>query len=1581
MGQNEDHIGPEDEDPSRTLDGGQPLYELGSYVGGYKLLSVLGEGGFGIVYLAEQQYPIKRLVALKLIKPGMDTKQVIARFETERQALAMLDHPHIAQVFDAGATKVGRPYFAMEYVKGIPITEYCDKYKLDTPERLRLFIPLCQAIQHAHHKGIIHRDIKPSNALVTLHDEKPIPKIIDFGVAKALNQRLTERTLFTAKGEFIGTPEYMSPEQAELTGLDVDTRTDIYSLGVLLYELLTGCTPFDPGELRSKGYAQMQRIICEQDPVRPSTKLTTLGGRLEDIARRRSATAVQLRKAVRGDLDWIVMKALEKDRARRYGTAQALAEDVERHLNHQPVSAGSPGVLYRARKFVRRHRTQVMVGGCLLAVVILAAVIVGQQQRARQNLRAEQKKSEARQEALALETARSSLSAAQADYASGQYVEASKALQILAGNKYVGAQARLLRARMALDRADADPPIAELEALTEEPNEIAAQAHLLLARIYADSRVEDDKTARDSERRANEHLQKAKSLASDQAEAYFSSALLADTPGERLELLDKALRINPGHVDSLRVRAMVHHASRNYDDMLMDASTIVGKNPPEGYELRAIALREKAQLLGQKELRNEMLSRAVADHSRAIELASAQARFYDERCETYMRLGDYEKALADARECIKLSPEEGLYHFHAFCALTALGQYAEAQGLAEAVQSSSSAGADQFRRWLTGYAHDVVDRQSPWHPAGPEPEGTPFTIIQETLKAHQSLALKARCAVREGLIATWSPAGDELAYGRGALGYSAIEVLNLKTGTTRLLSYSGFDPAWSPDGRRIAYVRHRRILRLQDLEGKKTYVPGQEDREVWIMNADRTGKPRMLARGGYPSWSGDSKRVYYYSPEEGGYLCCVSVEGDKGSQVRNDALGDPNPRPTRVIRSLGPFPVVSPDEKHVVWHINDVAELAELPSGKVVARWIGFFPNWSPDSKSLVFSRFDGRHDGVWVCDVEKGKAARVIDDWMCFRCAWTPNGGQIALSPALTIRGTWGYTYAGMLGSIWVGPLDYSIFGADSSAVVQDWPRDESDARSLAHMLQGYEAVPERTTEAEPLRRRLIEVLQQAAASADANALQPVEQLADAYLWFGQYDDAERLYLQTRAKLLAKSGATARGFLDLTEEAVRFYLDARNRGDQAEPLCQELWESRRKVPGADSPTTLRTALLLARIYERQKRYGEAERLYLKVLNAKPREDPEEKTPAVYESVLSPFLNAPLNYLLDEAAFAVRLLENQGAGSAPDRRWRICAHYLLARLYTTCPVAELHNVTKAIEHGETACELSGGAEPLCLDALAAACAEAGQLELAVQRQREALARLSGTKAWMAPVFANRLTRYERGMTKRPAGLVARWEFEESKDGTVPDTSGNNLHGRLAGEAGLYTDPERGHVLRLDGEGDWVDCGADERFDLTDTITISVWIKVDRFDKTWQTIVAKGDGAWRLQRDRATDDLQFACGGVGATRARPASSPASPRDHTDVNDGKWHHVAGVYDGRSLNLYLDGALDTIVPALAFTRLATSKDHVLIGRNVGAAGPCEWNGLIDDLRIYSYALSPQDIKALHEGQEPSSDQGATR
>ena len=352
-----------------------PSEAAGSAIGAYRLLEQIGEGGMGVVFMAEQTKPVRRKVALKIIKPGMDTKQVIARFEAERQALAMMDHPNIARVLDAGSTDSGRPYFVMELVRGIPITDYSDQNKLPTRERLELFVSVCQAVQHAHTKGIIHRDIKPSNVLVTHHDGVPIPKIIDFGVAKATNQQLTERTLFTAFAQLIGTPLYMSPEQAEMSGLDVDTRSDIYSLGVLLYELLTGTTPVDKKRMQTAAFDEIRRMIREEDPIKPSTAVSTLGDEANSISMRRGTDANKLRRSLAGELDWIVMKALEKDRTRRFQTANDFAEDVQRHLMGDAVEACPPTLGYQFGKFAKRYRAQVTVAALFLGLLVIATLV------------------------------------------------------------------------------------------------------------------------------------------------------------------------------------------------------------------------------------------------------------------------------------------------------------------------------------------------------------------------------------------------------------------------------------------------------------------------------------------------------------------------------------------------------------------------------------------------------------------------------------------------------------------------------------------------------------------------------------------------------------------------------------------------------------------------------------------------------------------------------------------------------------------------------------------------------------------------------------------------------------------------------------------------------------------------------------------------------------------------------------------------------------------------------------------------------------------------------------------------------
>src|SRR5262245_54229600 len=417
----------------------------GSVIGPYKLLQQIGEGGMGTVFMAEQSEPVKRKVALKIIKPGMDSRQVIARFEAERQALALMDHVNIARVFDGGTTENGRPYFVMELVHGVPITKYCDDNHLTPRQRLELFVLVCQALQHAHQKGIIHRDVKPSNVMITLYDGKPVPKVIDFGVAKATEQKLTERTLFTQYGTMVGTLEYMSPEQAEMSALGVDTRSDIYSLGVLLYELLTGSTPLTHTRVREASYAEILRVIKEEEPPRPSTRLCDSGEALASISANRHTEPAKLTKLVRGELDWIVMKCLEKDRNRRYETANGFAQDVQRYLADEPVQACPPSAGYRFRKFVRRNKGPVSAAS-LVALALVCAIIGSTWGLIRATDAEAAAKDEAKQKELALNDKIKALDAATASE------HAAKVQEGLAKESQKEAVANLKEALSAVDQ-------------------------------------------------------------------------------------------------------------------------------------------------------------------------------------------------------------------------------------------------------------------------------------------------------------------------------------------------------------------------------------------------------------------------------------------------------------------------------------------------------------------------------------------------------------------------------------------------------------------------------------------------------------------------------------------------------------------------------------------------------------------------------------------------------------------------------------------------------------------------------------------------------------------------------------------------------------------------------------------------------------------------------------------------------------------------------------------------------------------------------------------------------------------------
>ncbi len=845
----------------------------GTVIGRYKLLEKIGEGGMAVVYMAEQTEPIRRKVALKVIKLGMDTRQVIARFEAERQALALMDHPNIAKVLDAGATETGRPYFVMELVTGVSITEYCDKSSLSTKERLALFLQVCHAVQHAHTKGIIHRDIKPSNVMVTHHDGQPIPKVIDFGIAKATNQKLTEKTLFTRYAHLIGTPAYMSPEQAELSDLDIDTRSDIYSLGVLLYELLTGTTPFSEEELRKAGYIEMQRVIREQEPVKPSTRIrTALRGASVPARRGTGETPVVLMggtgspnakecvggprpmlREVRGDLDWIVMKSLEKDRVRRYETVSGLAEDIRRHLGSEPVLARGPGAVYRLRKFLRRHQVQALIGLTVAVLMAIATVVLFQWSRDRQRL-AEAEGIQRQAQAL---QDKEILSQARKQHAEGQRGAALKTIQNIFDSPHAGPEAQLLCAGILVEDGRSEEAMAMLGKLLDVREEIAGAAHALLARILWENQSPKGEKSEEIEM----HRRQAEALLPETAEAHFLRAITAATIKEQLVSLNQALQFDPAHYESLRLRAFTHYASRKYEKMRDDAlvMTVLRPRDPKGYSLRAIAQQELGHYPEAIADFDSAMARTARDDPQYLDLAAR-------RCQVLLHQGDYEQVIANAQEALKLSPGRPVFQYHEFCALTLCGDYVKAEALFREIIRPGQLSRRQFENWRAKYVFDTLAAGRSWHSPNREPVGAAFLPMVEVEETYRELSTKAKRVVADGFSAQWSPEGKKLAFSLGVQGYSGVALYDPATKETDLLIVPGKDPAWSPDGRYIAFVRDCQVLRTPEFATaeRKNQPRAVMDEEVWVIKSDGTA-PKRLARGYLPCWSQDSARVYYTS--------------------------------------------------------------------------------------------------------------------------------------------------------------------------------------------------------------------------------------------------------------------------------------------------------------------------------------------------------------------------------------------------------------------------------------------------------------------------------------------------------------------------------------------------------------------------------------------------------------------------------------------------------------------------------------------------------------------------------------------
>jgi len=517
-------------------DGQEPDHLIGTQIGNYQIIRELGRGGMGVVYLAEQRHPISRLVALKVIKLGMDTRHVIARFESERQALALMDHPNIAKVLDAGTTPGGKPFFVMEFIPGAPITEYCDSNRMSNRQRLELFTQVCQAVQHAHQKGIIHRDIKPSNVLVCLQDGKPVPKVIDFGTAKALNRELTDRTAFTELGVLIGTPEYMSPEQAQLTGQDIDTTTDIYSLGVLLYELLGGALPFDSTNLRRAAYDEIRRIIREEEPPKPSERFSSLGAEAADVAQRRQTDVAALARELRGDLDWITMTAMAKERSRRYASASELAADIIRHLRDEPVLARPPSASYRIGKFVRKNRWPVLALAAVFASLLLGlgASTVLYFRAERQRLEAQAARVEAEREGAEAEKQRIA--------AEQERAEARRQSEQAENQRILAVQSRIT--------ADQQRREAELQHVEAERQRSLAEQRSIEARRRGDEAVAERAAAEKQRELADQQSQAAEA----QRAAAERQRLLAQRQSYNANLIAADLHIRSNEILEARRR-------------------------------------------------------------------------------------------------------------------------------------------------------------------------------------------------------------------------------------------------------------------------------------------------------------------------------------------------------------------------------------------------------------------------------------------------------------------------------------------------------------------------------------------------------------------------------------------------------------------------------------------------------------------------------------------------------------------------------------------------------------------------------------------------------------------------------------------------------------------------------------------------------------------------------------------------------------------------------------------------------------------------------------------------------------------
>ena len=1650
-------------DPDITLDTSSEGL-LGTNIGRYELIQVIGEGGMGLVYLAQQRQPVKRQVALKIIKPGMDSKEVIARFEAERQALAVLDHPNIARVFDAGTTDTGRPYFVMEYVKGLPITRYCDEHKLDIEQRLRLFKDICEAVHHAHQKGIIHRDLKPSNILVSVHGDRAVPKIIDFGIAKAMASTLTEKTVVTYQGQLLGTPEYMSPEQVDLAVQDVDTRSDVYSLGVVLYELLAGALPFERASLQKLSFAELQRTIREREPATPSHRLSSLGEEAKTIAASRMTKVVPLAKRLHRELEWIPLKAMRKDRCRRYKSASEMADDVQNYLNGNPLIAGPETAIYRVQKFVKKHAgsvaTVLLVATAVVLGLIASTTMYFQAEDARKNetterTRAETERGRAEEAEGVADHQRKVAEARAEDYRKTLYFNRIA----LAAASYEKEDIQQVRDLLGLCPADLrgwewdhlnhissrsrvtlkghNSPVF---ALAIDPNgqwvvsggtdgdirvwNLMSQKELMRLVGHKDSiytvayspdgsriaSASADETVMIWDVETGQQLMILQGHDDEVESASFSPdgrQIISASDDSTIKLWDagtgreiRTLRGHDGWVYSAAFSPdgrKVVSASDDYTVRVWDPGVgtclmvLRGHNDEVNCALfsndgaHIVSGSDDGTIKVWDSLTGQEIKTIATGHDGPWRMAFNQTgdRLVSVGQTTNCQVWDCKTWSEEAKIVHKDRISAAVFAADEDYVVTssfdtdlqiwdtiAKTEYTElplhgliptrfafdqnVQGQLWAVCHDGTGAFYHVRRWDTDSScEDVVFNPYRW--------GNPVQISHDMKKVAAGNYDKS--------ISIWSTIGSK-------------KLANLAghSNRNRCLSFSS-------DGRRIVSGNSDGTVRLWDIEspaeemvlGRHRYAVtdvefGPDDKFVCSASYDGTIR----------RWDARSGKQLMVLTSHGYNLTDISTSSDGGRIV--SAGFRQNQSRIQVWDAATGTAIVD-----VRGHSGSVVSVAFSPDGKrfISSSNDGLVKVWDSDSGTAILSL---SAPGRRVTDVTFSPDGKTIA--ACCRDSiiiWESERNSSNSAPRRIAR----------LAHELVEEL-YELHNS-YCAVIESLRADGTDNRDVCKLAiqiaethksrDAYRLIAEcDDIVSSPDRDKAIyeDALQKAQTAFD---LQPENRMTMITLGMAQYRAGriEQAYASlSRAQELVSDvnmppSAAVQAFIAMASHKLGREKEAQASMDVWYDAIKSQWD--------------KSYFSGSSITEAEKLLTEGDSELSSVWTAIDSGDLDEAVGHIYRLrsshpaqggkglkraakwLAQQYIAEYTNEMVEDRLRLAEIISDYQTAANLDANSAAILDTLawLRSSYTQISKDELQ---KAVDDATMACELTSWQEHRYLTTLATTCSEVGDYDKAVEWQSRAIELLGQEEqGQLQSEYRRRLELYRSGNPYQAGSswsfssgeLVAHWKMDTSEGGIIEDSSGHDLHGKLMGDTSVALDPERGNVLLLDGIGDHVDCGWDPAYDITGAITMAVWLKTTE-EEAIQPIISNGSQGpwfvWHPARNRLQCRLSPKLQAYGTSKGLAHS--------VRLGDGKWHHVVLTYDGYATAFFVDGRLRG--SRAGWGTVDPSGEPLYIGHGpwIPNSG---WNGSVDDVRIYSYALDAGEVKMLYEGKEPPREKGADR